>query len=79
MLPVCEINGMMKQRNSYERRNIMYISESKKMIILYILEILMKYTDENHRLSQKEIADILMQEYHVKTERKAINRYLLDL
>lgn len=79
MLPVCEINGMMKQRNSYERRNIMYISESKKMIILYILEILMKYTDEDHRLSQKEIADILMQEYHVKTERKAINRYLMDL
>lgn len=31
----------------------------KKLLILYILDILQKYTDEEHRLSQKEIQDIL--------------------
>lgn len=27
---------------------------SKKLLVLYILDILQKYTDEEHRLSQKE-------------------------
>lgn len=31
----------------------------KKLLILNILEILRKYTDENHRLGQKEIIHIL--------------------
>ena len=35
----------------------------KKLVILYILDILQKYTDEEHRLSQKEIQDILKREY----------------
>ena len=33
------------------------------MIIINILDILKRYTDENHRLSQKQIADILKKEY----------------
>ena len=38
---------------------------TKKLLILYILDILQKYTDEEHRLSQKEIQDILKKEYEM--------------
>ena len=55
----------------------MYIKQSKKMLIMNILDILKRYTDENHRLSQKEIMDILEREYEMKVERKAIKRNLL--
>ena len=41
----------------------MYTKQHKRNIILNILDILRKYTDENHRLSQREIADILKNEY----------------
>ena len=37
----------------------------KKLVILYILDILQKYTDEEHRLSQKEIQNILKREYEI--------------
>lgn len=57
----------------------MYIKQSKKMLIMNILDILKRYTDENHRLSQKEIMDILEREYDMKVERKAIKRNLLNL
>ena len=40
-----------------------------KKPLLLILEILRKYTDENHRLSQKDIADILKNEYGLKVDR----------
>ena len=33
--------------------------QRKKLIIMNILDILKKYTDEDHRLSQKEIAEKL--------------------
>ena len=45
-----------------------YTIPPKKMIIINILDILKRYTDENHRLSQKQIADILKKEYNVKVE-----------
>lgn len=32
----------------------MYTIQPKKLLIINILDILRKYTDENHRLSQKE-------------------------
>ena len=51
----------------------------KKLLILYILDILQKYTDEEHRLSQKEIQDILIKEYEMPVDRKAIKRNLLNL
>ena len=51
----------------------------KKLVILYILDILQKYTDEEHRLSQKEIQDILKKEYEMPVDRKAIKRNLLNL
>ena len=42
---------------------MMYVKQPKKLLIINILDILRKYTDEDHRLSQKEIADILKNEY----------------
>ena len=51
----------------------------KKLLILYILDILQKYTDEEHRLSQKDIQDILKKEYEMPVDRKAVKRNLLNL
>lgn len=57
----------------------MYTVPPKKLLIMNILDILKKYTDENHRLSQKEIADILKAEYSMTVDRKAIKRNLMNL
>ena len=57
----------------------MYEKQPKKILILNILDILRKYTDEDHRLSQKEISDILRDKYDMKADRKAIRRNLLNL
>ena len=53
--------------------------QPKKLLIINILDILKKYTDENHRLSQKEIAKILEREYNMVADRKAIKRNLMNL
>ena len=50
----------------------MYTKQPKKLTIMNILDILKRYTDENHRLSQKEIQDILEREYDMSVERKAV-------
>ena len=50
-----------------------------KKPLLLILEILRKYTDENHRLSQKDIADILKNEYGLKVDRKTVRRNITTL
>lgn len=57
----------------------MYTAQPKKLLILQILDILRKYSDEDHRLSQKEIAGLLEKEYGVTVERKAVKRNLMDL
>ena len=57
----------------------MYTQQPKKLLIINILDILRKYTDENHRLSQKDIEIILEKEYSMKAGRKAIKRNLMDL
>jgi predicted DNA-binding transcriptional regulator YafY len=44
-----------------------------------ILEVLNKYSDADHRLSQKEIIDILKRDYDISVDRKAIKRNLMDL
>ena len=44
-----------------------------------ILDILQKYSDEEHRLSQKDIQDILKKEYEMPVDRKAVKRNLLNL
>lgn len=57
----------------------MHTTQPKKMLIVNILSILNKYTDENHRLSQKEIVDILKNEYDMTVDRKAVKRNLMNL
>ena len=57
----------------------MAAAQPKKMLIMHILDILSKYTDEDHRLSQKEIGDILRTEYDMVVDRKSIKRNLMDL
>ncbi len=57
----------------------MSIKPPKKMLILNILDILRRYTDEDHRLSQKEIIEILEKEYDMKADRKSIRRNILNL
>ena len=54
---------------------------SKKLSILYILEILRDYSDENHLLTQAEIARKLFNIYGLDVERKSIAAnidYLID-
>ncbi len=46
----------------------------KKLLPMLILDILRKDSDENHRLSQREIRDILKTEYDMTADRKAIRR-----
>ena len=57
----------------------MYTIPPKKMLIINILDILRRYTDENHRLSQKEITEILENEYNMTVDRKAVKRNLMNL
>lgn len=57
----------------------MYDLQPKKFLILNILSILYRHTDEQHRLSQKDISDKLILEYDMKADRKSITRNLLDL
>lgn len=57
----------------------MYTVHPKKMLIINILDILKKYTDEDHRLSQKDIVEILRKEYNMTAERKAVKRNLMNL
>lgn len=56
-----------------------YATPPKKMLILNILDILKKYSDENHRLSAKKIGELLENEYAQKVDRKAIKRNLMNL
>jgi predicted DNA-binding transcriptional regulator YafY len=49
------------------------------MTIINILDILKKYTDAEHRLTQAEIVDILKKEYYMDVDRKTVKRNLLNL
>lgn len=51
----------------------------RKLIIMNILDILRRYSDEDHRLSQKEIGDILQTEYNMAVGRKTIRRNIMNL
>ena len=53
----------------------------KKIIILYILTILRKYTDKKHPMTQQQIAEKMESEYGMAVNRATIRRnleYLLD-
>ena len=53
--------------------------QPKKMIILDILHILKKHSDKDHRLSQRDIQDLLETEYGMKVDRKTISRNIIKL
>jgi hypothetical protein len=57
----------------------MYAKPPKKMLIINIMDILRRYTDTAHRLSQKEIVEILENEYQMVVDRKAVKRNLMNL
>lgn len=49
-------------------------SETKKLALLRILEILQRNTDELHPLTHNEIVTLLLNEYGIEIERKAVGR-----
>lgn len=51
----------------------------RKKLSFAILDILRRYTDEDHRLSQKDIIDILKTEYDVTADRKSVKRNITSL
>ena len=53
--------------------------QPKKMIILDILDILRKHTDEEHKLSQQQIQNLMESEYGMKVDRKTVRRNLSKL
>ena len=57
----------------------MSVKQPKKLLIMNILDILRRYSDAEHRLSQKDILDILQAEYDMVADRKAIKRNLMNL
>ena len=53
--------------------------QSKKPMMLNILKILQVHSDRAHRLDLTEIVQYLETEYHMKAERKAVKRNLMEL
>ena len=51
----------------------------KKIIILYILQILRKYTDADHPMTQQQIAEKLRNEYGLEVNRTTVRRNVEDL
>ena len=51
----------------------------KKIIILYILQILRKYTDPDHTMTQQQIAEKLRSEYGLEGNRSTVKRNISDL
>lgn len=54
-------------------------AKPKKLLIMNVLDILRRYTDSEHRLSQKDIVEILKTEYDMVADRKSIKRNILSL
>lgn len=51
----------------------------KKISILYILNVLRKYTDVNHTMTQQDIADKILDDYGMPLNRATIKRNVSDL
>jgi predicted DNA-binding transcriptional regulator YafY len=49
------------------------------MLVLNILNLLYRHTDQDHRLTQQQIVELLASEYQMKAERKSIKRNLDEL
>ena len=57
----------------------MYATGNKKMLNMLILEILRKYTDENHSLTQQEILRLLEKNYGMPCDRRSVKANVLSL
>ena len=57
----------------------MPMESGKKIIILYILQILRKYTDSLHTMTQQQIAEKLRSEYGLEINRSTVKRNIEDL
>ncbi len=53
--------------------------QPKKLIILYILKILQDNTDQNHKISQHRIRELLEERYNIKVNRKTVRSNLSKL
>lgn len=58
---------------------MMFAPQPKKLLIMNILDILKRYSDADHRLSQRDIIDVLHDEYDMEADRKAVKRNLMNL
>ncbi len=57
----------------------MYGTGNKKMLNMLILELLQKYSDENHALTQQEIIRLLQQNYAMECDRRSVKSNILSL
>ncbi len=57
----------------------MIVESGKKAIILYILQILQRYTDAEHTMTQQQIMEKLRNEYGLDVNRATVRRNLSDL
>lgn len=55
------------------------VAEDKRIVILYVYDILKKYTDEKHSLTYFEIGEKLKQDYNVNPDPKTISRIISSL
>ncbi len=55
----------------------MYATGNKKMLNMLILEILRKYTDEDHSLTQQEIIRLLDINYGMECDRRSVKKQCL--
>ena len=54
----------------------MCAAEPKKLLILYILEVLKRHSDSDHRLTQREIMQLVERDFDTSIDRKSIKRNL---
>ena len=57
----------------------MYGNDRKKLLILMILDVLQRSSDENHHLTQQEILRLLETEYGMVCDRRSVKANVLDL
>lgn len=74
-----KMQGTGRRDRQEGRKAHMPLDSGKKIIILYILNILKKYTDVNHTMTQQQIADKLLDDYGIEVNRATIKRNVADL
>ena len=57
----------------------MYATGNKKMLNMLILEILRKYSDEQHSLTQQDIIKLLDKNYGMECDRRSVKNNILSL